>query len=218
MSNLVEITKDLQRELGVTVDGKAGLVTISGALAAIRASRMDPHEEKEAPATLATETLFDPRTEAVLLSLDPKAIPMFRQFLCLAKGTAASLGCDYVLISGNRSFAEQDALYEQGRSKSGKIVTNARGGQSNHNFRIAADAGVFQGKIYLEKDDDEGGTAARRLLASKVHKACSEHAAACGLEWGGSWKSIVDQPHFQVATGKTTAQLRKLYLGEGSVL
>jgi len=213
MSNLVEITRDLQRELGVTVDGRAGLVTLSMALAEIRALRAGPDDIIEHPAASSSEVIFDPRTESVLATLDPKAVPMFREFLCLAKGTAASLGCDYVLISGNRSFSEQDALYEQGRSKPGNIVTKARGGQSNHNFKIAADAGVFLGKIYL---DD--GTAAQQLQASKVHKACSEHAVSCGLEWGGSWKSIVDQPHFQVATGKTTAQLRRLYLEKGSVL
>lgn len=213
MSNLPEITRALQRELGLVVDGRAGLVTIGAALAAIRASRMDHAEPKDGAPTVSEAIIFDPRTERVLETLDPRAVPMFRKFLCLAKGTAASLGCDYVLISGNRTFEEQDALYAQGRSKPGDIVTKARGGFSNHNFRIAGDAGVFLGKIYL---DD--GTKEQRLRASKVHKACSEHAEACGLEWGGKWTSIVDQPHFQVATGKTTAQLRKLYLEKGSVL
>lgn len=211
--NLVEITKDLQRELGVTVDGKAGLVTLATALAVIRSSRMDPDEEKEIPARETCQTIFDARTESVLLSLDPKAIPLFREFLCLAKGTAATLGCDYVLISGNRTFTEQDALYAQGRTKPGDIVTKAKGGESNHNFRVAADAGVFLGKLYLDN-----GSPAQKQLASRVHKVCSLHAEACGLEWGGNWKSIVDEPHFQVATGKTTTQMRKLFLAKGSVL
>ena len=213
MSNLVEITKGLQRELGVEVDGKAGLVTIGAAIATIRALRMDHSEPKEGPPMTSAAMIFDPRTERVLESLDSKAVPMFRQFLCLAKGTAASLGCDYVLISGNRTFAEQDAIYAEGRTRPGEIRTRARGGYSNHNFGIACDAGVFQGKLYLD-----GGSATQQQLASRVHKAVSLHAAACGLEWGGNWKSIVDQPHFQVATGKTTAQLRNLYLAKGSVL
>lgn len=213
MSNLVEITKALQRELGVEPDGKPGLVTLGAALSAIRNDRMDTDGPPSAPPMTTGEVIFDPRTERVLDSLDPKAVPMFREFLCLAKGTAASLGCDYVLISGNRTFEEQDALFAIGRTAPGEIVTRARGGYSNHNFKIACDAGVFMGKIYL---DD--GTAGQQLTASKVHKACSEHAAACGLEWGGSWKSIVDQPHYNVATGKSTAQLRRLFLEKGSVL
>ena len=138
---------------------------------------------------------------------------MFRRFLSFAQGTAASLGCDYVLISGNRTWEEQDALYAQGRTAPGEIVTKARGGSSNHNFAIAGDFGVFQGKLYLD-----GGTKAQQALAAKVHKACSEHAATCGLEWGGSWTSIKDAPHFEVKTGLTMAQKRIRIKGKGSVL
>jgi hypothetical protein len=50
-----------------------------------------------------------------------------------------------------RSFAEQDALYAQGRTKPGKIVTKARGGFSNHNFGVAFDIGVFKGGSDPEK-------------------------------------------------------------------
>ena len=38
-----------------------------------------------------------------------------------------------------RTFAEQDALYAQGRTKAGSIVTKARGGQSYHNYGLAID-------------------------------------------------------------------------------
>ncbi|SVE43245.1 uncharacterized protein METZ01_LOCUS496099, partial [marine metagenome] len=38
-----------------------------------------------------------------------------------------------------RTYAEQDDLYEQGRTEPGKIVTNARGGKSWHNFGLAID-------------------------------------------------------------------------------
>ena len=43
-----------------------------------------------------------------------------------------------------RTDKEQDALYEQGRSRPGPIVTNARGGESFHNYRLAADV-AFRG-------------------------------------------------------------------------
>ncbi|WP_442780551.1 M15 family metallopeptidase [Bacillus sp. Au-Bac7] len=46
----------------------------------------------------------------------------------------------YVLITdGYLSYAEQDALYAQGRTKPGEIFTNANGGQSKHNFGIVVD-------------------------------------------------------------------------------
>lgn len=216
MSDLRTITKDLQRELGLDadeIDGVAGLVTIKAALAFVRASRMDFHDEKEAPATSSATVELDARSEKIIAGLDPKARPMFRQFLCRAKATAATLGCDYVLISGNRTYAEQDTLYAQGRTRPGNKVTNARGGFSNHNFGIAGDAGVFQGKLYLD-----GGNKAQAALAAKVHKACSEHAVPCGLEWGGKWTSIVDLPHFEVATGLSMAAKRKAISEKGSVL
>lgn len=213
MSSLIDNIKAIQRELGVEVDGRFGPVTAANVLSALRARHMDLQEEKERPATVSACTLFDERTEANLATLDPKAVPMARKFLCLAKATAATLGCDVIVISGNRTFQEQDALYAQGRTKPGDIVTKARGGYSNHNFAIAFDVGIFLGKIYLD-----GGTKEQKARAAKVHKAISENAEECGLEWGGSWTSIVDQPHYNVKTGKTTAQLRKLYLEKGSVL
>lgn len=104
----------------------------------------------------------------------------------------------------------QDDLYAQGRTQPGEVVTRARGGQSNHNFGIAGDFGVFSGKAYLDISKPD--------LAAKVHKACSMHAADCGLEWGGSWKSIVDMPHYEIATGLSMAQKREKFKAKGSVL
>jgi len=209
MRELRDIIFDIQGEVGVKRDKSFGPITAENVLAALRACRMD-HAIEKAPATSSADITFDERTELILATLDVKAVPMFREFLCLAKATAATLGCDYKLISGNRTWAEQDAIYAQGRTKPGQIVTNAKGGQSDHNFGIAADAGVFAGKLYLDESDP--------AKAAKVHKACSEHAIACGLEWGGSWKSFKDLPHYMVATGKTTAQLRAIFEKKGSVL
>ena len=147
----------------------------------------------------------DTRTLKNIATLDPKCQQRFRAFAEAAKDVAASLGCDYVMISGNRTWAEQDKLFAQ-RPK----VTNARGGQSNHNFGIAGDFGVFQGKVYLDESNAS--------LAHKVHKACAALAPKYGLEWGGAWKSFTDEPHYEVATGLTMASKRKRYLANGSVL
>lgn len=40
---------------------------------------------------------------------------------------------------GRRTIAYQNHLYAQGRSDPGQIVTNAKGGESAHNFGLAAD-------------------------------------------------------------------------------
>lgn len=101
----------------------------------------------------------------------------------------------YVLITdGYRSNAEQDALYAQGRTKPGKIVTNAKGGQSNHNFGIAVDFCLT----------NEKGTIANYTVNSDWRRVAAI-AKSKGFEWGGDWKGFVDNPHLEY-TGKITVE------------
>lgn len=135
---------------------------------------------------------FDPRTEAVIVTLLPKTQAKAREFMRVA-GPACKL------LSGTRTYPEQDALFAQ-RPK----VTNARGGQSNHNFGIAWDVGIFQNGHYLT-----GATRAEDAAYSALAVTIKSHID--GLEWGGDWVSIVDMPHYQLATGKTLAQVRAAF-------
>lgn len=104
----------------------------------------------------------------------------------------------------HKKYAQQDALYAKGRIVSGSIVTQAKGGQSNHNFALAVD--VFplweDGQLHMDAKSD-----ARNI---KILKEIALVRKSIGLEWGGDWKSIVDNPHFQLKTGKSMAQLRQL--------
>lgn len=54
-------------------------------------------------------------------------------------GECAQAGLEILVTCTLRSDAEQDALYAQGRTKPGKIITNARAGQSAHNYGLALD-------------------------------------------------------------------------------
>jgi peptidoglycan L-alanyl-D-glutamate endopeptidase CwlK len=45
-------------------------------------------------------------------------------------------GLVFKIISGTRTYGEQNELFAQGRMKPGPIVTRARGGQSNHKFGV----------------------------------------------------------------------------------
>lgn len=204
---LIEKTKAIQRICGTQIDGVYGPATADAILTALGIVKPEIHEPV-APVDLAAG--IDSRSAKNIATLDPLARPKFEKFHRLAQATAADLGCSYVMIGGNRTWAEQDALYAIGRTKPGNHVTKAKGGQSNHNFGIAGDFGVFQGGRYLDDTNP--------ALAAKVHKACSEHAAACGLEWGGSWKTFKDLPHYEVATGLTMAQKRDKYQATRSVL
>ncbi|MBO1005962.1 M15 family metallopeptidase [Pseudogracilibacillus auburnensis] len=104
----------------------------------------------------------------------------------------------YVLFSdGYRSHAEQNKLYAKGRTAPGKIVTNARGGQSMHNFGLALD-------FFLT--NKAGKTASWTVNAN--WRRVVEIAKSLGFEWGGDWKSFKDYPHIQMTGGLSLAQLR----------
>ena len=87
---------------------------------------------------------------------------------------------------GYRSMARQKELYDQGRTKPGKRVTNAKPGQSPHNYGLAQDyVPVVSGKRTFN---------VKMKWWSKFGKA----AKKVGLEWGGYWKAFQDKPHVQM--------------------
>jgi peptidoglycan LD-endopeptidase CwlK len=137
---------------------------------------------------------FDPRTESNIATLHPVAQAAARQFMAAVTAAMTMEEVVVKIIAGTRTYAEQDALYAQGRTKRGPRVTNARGGYSNHNFGIAWDIGLFKGPQYL---DD-----------SPLYRTCGSIGRSLGLEWGGDWQSIDDEPHFQLKTGLTLVQMR----------
>jgi peptidoglycan LD-endopeptidase CwlK len=135
---------------------------------------------------------FDARTERNLVTLQPAAQRAARLFM----GRVLAAGFNVRILSGTRSYAEQDLLFEQGRSLPGNIVTHARGGQSNHNFGLAWDIGLFGA---------DGSYLAESPLYSEVPKV----GLSPELEWGGSWKTFIDRPHYQLATTrKEMTQIR----------
>jgi peptidoglycan L-alanyl-D-glutamate endopeptidase CwlK len=139
---------------------------------------------------------FDSRSERNIATMHIVAQRHARRFLLEASG--GEFTCK--IISGTRSYAEQDRLYAQGRTEPGSIVTNAKGGQSNHNFGVAWDIGLFDGSGgYLR-----GAT----LSELRAYEDIATIVDRTNLEWGGDWTSIVDRPHYQVNTGRDTLQVR----------
>lgn len=96
------------------------------------------------------------------------------------------------ITQGLRTFKEQDALYAIGRTKPGKKVTNAKGGQSIHNYGFAVD-------ICLVID---GNTASWDTVKDWDNDKiadwyeCVKIFAKYGWDWGGNWKKFKDLPHF----------------------
>lgn len=199
-----EAVKVFQRKVGIHEDGIPGPVTY----AKLRGHKVQDVTSKNI--TFDGEEDLDARTLKNINSLDPKARERFVAFTIEAKEIAKSLGYDYVALSGNRGEKEQNEIYAQGRTKPGKIITNARFGFSNHNFGIALDYGVFRdGKYIDEKSPSESET---------IHRAVSKIASKHGIEWGGDWKSIKDYPHFEIKTGLSLSEKRKLFALKGTIL
>lgn len=102
-------------------------------------------------------------------------------------------GIDVIITSTYRDYESQAALYAQGRTKPGTIVTKAKPGHSFHNHRVAFDfVPIVNGKA-LWGD-------------SRLWQICGTVAEKADLEWGGNWH-FQDKPHCQNAQGYDIAQL-----------
>lgn len=137
--------------------------------------------------------------------LHPKLREEAKQILAEAEsvlGQKAKVRFTFTL----RTFAEQQALYDQGRTKPGQIVTNAKPGQSLHNYGMAIDiAFVIDGKdaSWDTKKDWDGDKVSDWMEVVEVFQ---KH----GWEWGGSWRTFKDLPHFQKTFGHTWQSLKVL--------
>lgn len=137
------------------------------------------------------------KTESEIKTLLPFMRPMVQKVL----DEMASLGHVMMCTDGNRSFAEQNQKYAQGRTKAGNIVTKVRGGYSYHNYGVAADCCfVVDGAPSWDGGHDW-------KLYGKIAK---KH----GFKWGGDWWSFTDRPHIQISFGYSTSQL--LRMGEAN--
>lgn len=99
---------------------------------------------------------------------------------------------DFAVVQGNRTQAEQNALYAQGRTKPGPVVTWTR--NSNHIGGRAVDlAPFYKGKIEWDNDGKLG-------LYPKIATAMKQAAKELGvkIKWGGDWQGTVDRPHFEL--------------------
>lgn len=121
----------------------------------------------------------------------------------------ARLRFAYVL----RNFKEQDELYKIGRSVKGKAVTNAKSGQSMHNYGLAVDIvllldkngdGIFETASWDTKADYDKDLIPDWFEVVEVFKKY-------GWKWGGNFTSFKDLPHFEKTFGYTWQKLRILH-------
>lgn len=114
--------------------------------------------------------------------LRPKIKRMMEAFIAEAK----KQGINLIVTQGLRTIEEQNKLYAIGRTIKGSKVTNAKGGESNHNYGCAIDVvPVSGGKALWNCDWNKIGRIGKSI----------------GFSWGGDWKSFPDRPHFEYTAG-----------------
>lgn len=130
-----------------------------------------------------------------------KLHPWLDYKLGLLLKNCAKQGIYLIITEGFRTKEYQDELYAKGRTKPGKIVTNAKGSDysSQHQWGIAFDIAINDTKLLYDE------TTIRKV--AKISKS-----SKVLLAWGGDWKSIVDTPHFYLGKwGSTTSKLKQKY-------
>lgn len=146
-------------------------------------------------ASLNGEKVSDPKN-----NLKPKVEHMKKQLVAIM----ATIGSPIIVTEGFRSIERQNELYAQGRTKPGSIITNAKGGESYHNYGVAFDI-AFSTKTGISYDGP--------------WETVAKIGEALGLSWGGwpdrsiqippehpspvGWPNLIDKPHFEYTAGYT---------------
>jgi peptidoglycan L-alanyl-D-glutamate endopeptidase CwlK len=111
-------------------------------------------------------------------------------------GLCVANNIDLLVTSTYRDTESQNALYAQGRTTPGKIVTNAKGGESFHNYKCAVDiVPIVNGKPVWDGSDP-------------IWARLGELGKDAGLDWAGEWKTFKELAHFQYTGGLTIEDLK----------
>lgn len=123
-----------------------------------------------------------------LEDLHPLVIERARELVKLAETD----GIEILVTSTLRTFEEQAELFAIGRTKPGNKVTNAKAGESWHNFGLAFDVvPLVNGKAVWD---------------TPFWNRIGELGKQVGLFWGGDFKTFKDKPHFEFHPDLTLAQ------------
>ena len=130
---------------------------------------------------------MDTHSESVLSLVDPALAAIVR----LAQATLTPQNIYMCVYQGLRTAAQQNALYAQGRTLPGNIVTDAKAGYSNHNYGLAVDIVPYV-----------NGTSGplNWNVPSQQFKTMIQTLKAQGLVYGGDWIHFPDDDHFQMPT------------------
>jgi peptidoglycan L-alanyl-D-glutamate endopeptidase CwlK len=126
---------------------------------------------------------------AVVKLTDEQAVQEFNRRCAAFVAAMSKAGSPVKCTDGYRSIEEQNRLYAQGRTKPGRIVTKAKGGESPHNYHLGRDYCFLLPHGAVSWNGD--------------WKLFGRTAKACGLMWGGSFRSISDKPHLELTSWRS---------------
>ncbi len=147
------------------------------------------------PAQSVSSPGLDPLNK--LADVHPELAQRIRQMA----GDLAARGVNLTITrsGGRRTFPEQDELYAQGRTRPGNIVTNSRGGLSNHNYGLAVDVvPLVNGRPNWN-------------VPASVWQTIGDAGKRAGLNWGGDWRSFKDPPHFELPVGMSVQECLRIH-------
>ncbi|MED3562791.1 M15 family metallopeptidase [Bacillus xiapuensis] len=143
-------------------------------------------------------------SEKHLLPLPTGLNPMVNEATNQLIQQSAKKGITVVITDGFRSAEDQDQLYQKGRTTAGTIVTNARGGESYHNYGLAVDFALktSSGNVIWDRnyDGNQNGIPDWNEVVAI--------AKNLGFQWGGDWAQFKDYPHLQMDFDLTLADLQ----------
>lgn len=145
-------------------------------------------------------------SEARLAEVHPELARRVRQLAQLLEADGIILR----VVQGLRTWSQQNALYAQGRTAPGPIVTNAQGGLSAHNFGYAVDCAPNNPDFPTWTPDWNSSDDRWKDLLSK--------ALTCGLKEGAMWRHVKpDNPHFYLQELPDTPDdnMRAIFQGGG---
>ncbi len=127
----------------------------------------------------------------------------------LMKKAISNSPYDFKVVQGLRTAEYQNSLYQQGRTKPGKIVTKLDGYNRKSNHQAKADGYGHAVDIAVCGHYDQNGnyvkyTTDAEMFDNKKLVEISGHVKAVAKEmemeivWGGDWKTLYDTPHYEL--------------------
>ena len=130
---------------------------------------------------------FSRTSEKRLMYLHPNLQKFFIELLKISP-------YDFSISQGVRNAEEQNKLYQQGRTTSGKIITNCDGYEKKSKHQVKADGFGYAGDIAILVD---GKATWEEKYYKEVARAGRVLMQKYNVEWGGAWKKFKDLPHFE---------------------